>query len=225
MNIQLQELYLKKINGINNLDFEGEDLDGPLLMHCWEKEYISSEYKILFVGRESNGWLGHLTTNIHESLYRYCDFELCNNGNYTRFWQYIYDFKNILMPQTIGKRNFMWTNLSKFSTENGKAISKKNYELLVNKFNVFQREIEILKPDIIIFFTGNKWDHKIKNHFIDEISFEIVNKKIDKSELVQVKSRLLPIHTYRVNHPITLSIEKKWNLMEEIIEQIRKKQL
>lgn len=222
INKKLLSLYNSEIEKLTSANIKAENIDGPLLMHCWEEEYLNSKYKILFLGREPNGWLGDLYHEISYPIQRYKEFELCENGRYTVFWQYIYDFKNILMPETIGQKNFLWSNTSKFSkAKEGTAISLDDFMLFSDNFKVLENEIKITNPDVIIFFTGSDWDEKIQYQLDDHLTFNAVNKNFDKAELSRISSKTFPFHTYRVPHPITMQIQKKWKYMEQIIEIIK----
>jgi len=223
MNEELISIYQRELKILENAGFESHDFDGPLLMNCWEEDYLNSKYKMLFLGRESNGWFGKLNFDIYDCIKRYKDFELCNEGDYTTFWQYIYETKNILMPKTVGQKNFLWSNVSKFSNPDGTAIDFEDFKTFCDNFNVLQSEIEIAKPDVIIFFSGNSWDEKIQYQINDKISFERVSDNIPANELSRLVSDAFPYHTYRLAHPRTLQFQKKWNYMELIIENIRLK--
>lgn len=222
INTQLLKLYKKNIETLSKNNSLPENIDGPNLMYCWEEEYLNSEYRILFIGREPNGWLGFLNLNVDECIKNYKNFELCENGRYTTFWQYIYETKNILMPNTVGQKNFLWSNVSKFSkADDGSAIDLDDFKFFSDNFNVLEKEIEIVKPDVIIFFTGKSWDFKIQYQINDKIEFQPVSNKIETSELARLKSKYFPYNTYRVDHPITLQTQKKWSLMELIIKEIK----
>ena len=221
INDQLVKLYEKEISILKNSNIKSWDFDGPLLMHCWEKEYLQSEFKILFFGREPNGWMGDLVLNTSDCINKYKDFGLCENGRYTTFWQYIYHTKNILMPQSITQKNFLWSNVSKFSKLNGKSIDLDSYKFFCDNFQILETELKILKPDVIIFFTGESWDDKIRYQINSEIQFKSVKDEIPISKLSRVQSEILPYNTYRVDHPTTLQLQKNWNYMEIIMEQIK----
>ncbi len=222
INKKLSALYKKEIGRLLENKTFPENIDGPNLMYCWENEYLKSKYKILFVGREPNGWMGDLHLNVADCIKRYKEFELCENGKYTTFWQYVYETKNLLMPETIGQKNFLWSNVSKFSKAvEGTAIDLDDFKFFCDNFDVLEKEIEIIKPDVIIFFTDNSWDEKIQYQIKDEIKFNAVDIEIDKSELARLTAKPFPTHTYRVAHPITLQTQQKWNYMELIIENIK----
>lgn len=223
MNDKLLDIYEKECNRLEKSDIKSYNFDGPLLMYCWEEEYLNSEYKMLFLGQESNGWMGDLHLEAKDCLKTYKDFELCEYGRYTPFWQYIYETKNILMPDTIGQKNFLWSNVSKFSTLDGGPIDLESYKFFCDNFQVLEKEIEIVKPDVIIFFTGHGWDDKIQYQINEKINFNKLVDEIPADELAQLSSKSLPFHTYRVSHPRYLQLKKNWNYMVKIMENIKTK--
>ncbi|MFD0976784.1 hypothetical protein [Salinimicrobium gaetbulicola] len=222
INKKLFELYEKETKRLLEKNTFPDNIDGTNLMYCWENDYLKSKYKMLFIGREPNGWMGDLNLDVNDCIDRYKEFELCENGKYTTFWQYVYETKNLLMPETIGQKNFLWTNVSKFSKAvEGTAIDYDDFKFFCENFDVLEREIEITNPDVIIFFTDNSWDEKIQRQIKDKIKFSKVDNEIDNSELARISAKPFPFHTYRVAHPITLQTQKKWNYMERIIENIK----
>jgi hypothetical protein len=222
INEQLFNLYEQETNRLLKNETLPTNIDGPNLMYCWEDEYLQSDYKMLFIGREPNGWMGDLHLDVTDCIKRYKEFELCEYGKYTTFWQYVYETKNILMPKTIGQKNFLWSNASKFSKAvEGSAIDDDDFKFFCDNFRVLPTEIKITNPDVIIFFTGSNWDWKIQYQLNSNLEFEEVHPEIDKTELARLNSGDLPFHSYRVAHPITLQTQKKWNYMEMIIENVK----
>lgn len=222
INEQLKDLYENEAKRLLEKKSLPDNIDGINLMYCWENEYLNSQIKMLFIGREPNGWMGDLNLNVTDCINRYKEFGLCENGKYTTFWQYVYEIKNILMPKTIGQKNFLWTNVSKFSkADEGTAIDLNDFKFFYENFNVLERELEITKPDVIIFLTDNSWDEKIQFQISETINFLKVDNEIDKLELARLTSNPFPYHTYRVAHPITLQTQNKWHYIERIIEEIK----
>ncbi len=225
INFKLIELYEKYLPNLEAIFEDTEDIDGPLLMSCFEEDYLASKYKILFVGKEPNGWIGYYSSDMPTLLKRYEDFGLCtqNGSAYTNFWQYVYNFNLEINPNSQGKKNFLWTNTSKCSF-NGKALVWDDHKKFVELFNVLEKEIEITNPDIVVFFTGPSYDDKIKIQFSGEVLFEQVEYDIPINELAKVIHSSLPFHSYRVYHPDYMAIynPEKASLMETIKKQIEK---
>jgi hypothetical protein len=223
MNKQLRDLYGNELNRLKKVEITNDDIDGTHLMYVWEEEYKNSKYKILFVGRETNGWMGYLNLDLDDCINHYKDFNLCKKGKYTTIWRYMYEVKNILMPESIGKSNFLWSNVSKFcKAESGKALDMYDFKLLHDNFKVLEEEIKITQPDVVIFFTGKLWDEKIQYVLSEEITFEKMHSEVSVDDLARVHGSNLPLKTYRVGHPQSMQLKKQWHIMEKVIEDIRK---
>jgi len=96
-----------------------------------------------------------------------------------------------------------WTNINKFDLDANRPYG--DYELEISKLDsILISEIEILKPDICIFFTGPSFDQRIKSIF-DEVSFENINNW-DNRQLCSLKHAKLPRLTFRTHHPKSLRI-------------------
>jgi hypothetical protein len=52
---KLRSLYESKIHSLEKMDLK--DFAGPLLMSERAKNYEKQRYKLLFIGKESNGWM------------------------------------------------------------------------------------------------------------------------------------------------------------------------
>ncbi|MDR7318010.1 hypothetical protein [Brevibacillus nitrificans] len=63
-----------------------------------------------------------------------------------------------------GDDAFMNTNLVKFDFNEGK-LPREIEEILCTEFAVLPMEIEILNPDLIIFFTGPDYDERLLSTF------------------------------------------------------------
>jgi hypothetical protein len=216
INNQLENLYAKNISGVSEL--ENLELDGPLLMHCWEKEYLNSNFKILFIGQETYSWAGDIVTDINNEVNRYKQF--VNMEVSTPFWNCIYRINEQLNQNQ--NNNFQWTNISKFcNVKPPYPLSFDVHTKTVEHFNVLKEEIEILKPDVIIFFSGHSYDDKIEIQFKENLEFLSVFDEIPKIELARIKGSCLPEHTYRTYHPNYLQRSKKKYIIDFLLSKIR----
>lgn len=116
----------------------------------------------------------------------------------------------------------------------------KQYRYLIDKIkahqkDIFLKELEILKPDMVIFLTGNPydslfmdWQFDTSDNFFQEIP-EAVEQGIDKWKFGRLNSPLLPKNTFRTYHPNylrrasskVLSKEQKGFVFDFLKEQIR----
>jgi len=221
INEKLKELYTSKVDGVKQLANSLDDIDGPLLLKCWEDEYAKSKFKILFVGKECNGWVGYASDNVEECMKRYDNFKLSKNGNRTVFWQYVYWVNSLLNPEQREGNNFLWTNISKFCTLDGAGLEWAVHTETVKHFNCLIDEVKITNPDIVLFFSGPYYDDKMKVQFEGEISFKKVFDDIPQRELARVEHSVLPRHSYRVYHPSSLQRQMKSNYIQRLVEHIK----
>lgn len=216
------------------------------------EHYVLSDKKIMIVGQEANGhtydyekWdLKHW----REWAVDYLNFQVYDekpNGrsftkNKSPFWQ----FFKILKNQGYG---VCWNNLDKvrrYVKEDGKEW-KENYlpydkdnaerQILNRKIfgegkSLLEKEIEIAKPDIIVFAVGpsNPYYHTLYSAFLGS-SFtydQILNKcpyPTAKEECLNVQGVLnLPVSAFYTYHPNYLKQSKKF---EKVIEQITGKKI
>lgn len=224
INEKLRETYAKKIEGLKNSPAFADEVDGPILMHCWEEEYNKSQYKILFVGQECNGWIGYMDDKIETSIEGYKKFALSKNGNRTIFWQYVNKINSELNPDQAEEKNFLWTNVSKFSTLDGKGLDWETHLSTVDKFNCLKDEIAVTKPDVVIFLSGPDYDGKINTQFNNEVKFETFKER-NIREVSKLEHPDLPKHTYRIYHPNYLQRSKKTFLLDELIDHVKSDKL
>lgn len=220
INEKLKLLYGTKIQGIKQLSSFEDEIDGPLLMKCWEDEYLKSEFKILFIGKECNRWVG-LSDNVEKCINFYDQFKLSKNGNRTVFWRYVYWVNSLLNPEQSEGNNFLWTNVSKFCTIKGKGLEWNVHNKSVENFNCLVDEIKITNPDIIIFFSGPYYDDKIKIQFDGDITFNRVFDEIPVKELAKLEHPDLPKNSFRIYHPSALQWQKKSKYIDRLVELIK----
>ena len=237
-NEKLKELYsnlypnlTKEINKLNKkLEKESkkkERATNPLLLKVDEK-YLNADLKIMFFGQGTNRWLGERNNGVfHENFEPILDlYEHFYLGDACfsyggQFWNGINRFKKLVEKKfphnNIG---YIWNNIIKIGKcEKGFSNSINN---ITNKyFNVILKEIEILQPDVLIFFTGPNYD----------IHLEIILKELKKKEIKPFKEKELckiisdKINlTFRTYHPNYLwrhNINKFFNtIVAEISKEI-----
>lgn len=128
------------------------------------------------------------------------------------FWNNGFDhFSKALNKSYPNKKlYFMWNNISKFGkiNETGMTNEIRNFER--EYFSVIAKELEILKPNIVIFLTGPDRDIDIIANFgnvtfnkVGENDYYFSDKKKMKYETPRqiVGSSLLPKKTIRLYHP------------------------
>ena len=109
---------------------------------------------------------------------------------------------------------FLWNNLAKIGKANSKGKQTEAIkELEKNYFQVFEQELKILKPDVIIFRTGHRY---IPNS---------ESKKITKNNPVSVvKLTNFPdIFAVKTYHPSKCPKEFKYQVLELIEDYLKSK--
>ncbi|TDE12915.1 uracil-DNA glycosylase family protein [Dyadobacter psychrotolerans] len=219
VNQQLKDLYLPYLALTHKKTWDPKT-SSPLLMNVPD-DYLNMKRKILFVGQETHTWMGDMSKhyNVDELQTCYKNFDLGKNvtfGNSDKprqlnspFWNFFrtlfYDLNkedSSVTPKTSG---FLWTNISKFDF-NGTTPSKNVQEENAAGFELLKAEIEIVKPDIVIFCTGTKYDDKIKSVFQPTW-----NNILGGGLLTQLSTtdNSLPELTFQTKHPRTLCMKRE----------------
>ncbi|MCR4801115.1 MAG: hypothetical protein K5860_11470 [Bacteroidales bacterium] len=211
----------KELDELSKTNEDANNYAGPILMYCWEKEYLSAKKKILFVGQETQGWWDDFVEgeeSLKESIKTYEGFELGYSYYPTPFWKALHKINNVINKND--EKNFMWTNVNKFGLGCGPG---KPLQIILDKenesFNVLSEEIKILKPDVVIFFTGPYYDGDICKKIKDVEFLEVGNHSI--REFSKLKSTILPEKSYRTYHPAYLRKSKQEYIIDELINLIK----
>lgn len=204
MNDDLKKLYESKWNEL--LNNATDDATHPLLIQI-NGEYENADIKVMIAGQETDGWGGNLKGTISDVCklmdkykeYLYSDGKK-NKKNRRPFWnrknfRYFQEkIPKIYENKTV---SFVWNNVSKIGkTTRGK--SSKETQMLEKEYftGVFEEELKILKPNIIIFRTG---DRAIQvNH--KEIC-SVREKPVEKIELTSFPD-IFAVRTYHPNAKI-----------------------
>ena len=84
LNEQLNDLYRNNLGNLREMYsvLDGQKIFhyvGPLLIYCWEERYLSSKYRLMIIGQETNGWYGRaspLVTNSENCYFNLLSEEL-----------------------------------------------------------------------------------------------------------------------------------------------------
>lgn len=217
MNEKLKELYENKWDDLI-LNAKGTDATYPLLIKVDDK-YQNADIKVMIIGQETDGWCGVLEdnkkdiTSVQDTYFNYL-YE--NNKKYSRpFWNrknFRYFEEELTKIFSTKEVSFLWNNISKIGKNSSGKPTQKIENLEKDYFNIFEKELEILKPNIVIFTTGSR-------------KIPIEHKKIKpiKEEPVsQVELQKYPhIIAVRTYHPNARIKGGKKKFKEDIIELIR----
>lgn len=194
----LEEIYKKHEDGLKAIyaELEKNDLyDGcsyPLLLSTWDGEPTP---KAMFFGQETNGWGDSETIEGLMEGYRRFDLGV----NYpSLFWNYLWSMSDILGLS--GDHPFLWNNINKFGNADSKGRPADMVTELENKhFNVLAEELDAIKPEVCVFFTGPNYDEDIRAKLPD-VEF-IPIEGYETRWFARLKSKHLPENSFRIYHP------------------------
>lgn len=223
----LEEIYEMHAADLKNLYDELKDNDlfstcsYPLLLNMWEEEPAP---KVMFFGQEQNGWDWPDGSDCPENeggikyltnLYKW--FNLGNGPKpyNSLIWRYFRKMANKLSLST--EHAFLWNNINKIGKLNSKGRPDAKITELENKyFNVLAEELDAIKPEICIFFTGPNYDKDIRAKLPDVEFLPI--EGYGPREFVRVKSKHLPENSFRIYHPGYGNRRSAW--YQEVMDKI-----
>lgn len=195
MKNSLKTLYENKkplFEKITN-QFPNDGLSRPLLISP-NSEYQNQNIKILIVGQETHGW-GCFSDDIEAGMKLYEVFNLGEENCASPFWNVTRKVEDILVGT---KFSCAWTNLNKYDV-GAERPSGDHLNAISSLDHILIDEIKILRPDIVIFFTGPDFDSRIRSVFT-EVCFENI-EEFPIGQLARLKHPQLPPKSYRTYHP------------------------
>lgn len=123
---------------------------------------------------------------------------------------------------------FLWNEISKLSTREGRSrkVHDSIHRYETDFFHVIPQEIELLKPDIIIFLTGfgEPYDQYIHENFHIQSTSSVDNISINDVIKMELKEVSL---AYKTHHPGTTNVAghslkdaERWNHYNAILDDI-----
>lgn len=195
----------------------------PLLINIDEDTFRKADIRIMFFGQETNDWEGVWGgRTLDQLLSMYTDFfgtGYCFKYG-GQFWNAISKYLQAVKDKYPGKTvSFVWNNLLKIGRANGKGAPPWTLiQIEQESFPVIQEELEILEPNIIIFFTGPYYDEYLKSKLHVTHFNQVINWSTWK--LARVVSEKLPSRSFRTYHPNFLWRNRFYDYMNTIISEI-----
>jgi hypothetical protein len=205
---QLRETYMKAWGDLTQAIPRNEGYSYPLLVATTPGYFSSSVIKLLVVGQQTNGWHGIFDEKCNDkaidelmALYRkFNSGESCKKSLIMKAGQ---ELQSKINPGS-DRSGFMWSNIVRLDRA-GKRPSA--IESVLSKIPWLFQEISILKPDVIVFFTGTDYDDRLITTF-PGIALTAV-PGFPSSMLSRLKHPSLPERTFRTYHPNHLARKKK----------------
>jgi len=195
INKELEKLYRPYWDkALERITEDKLELSNPLLIKIDEKEYETSNVKIMIFGQETFGWNGQFGSEnmnverLMDDYFAYLHYDEQDdsyfhglNDDYRTskrrikgkkkraFWKAFKYFEKEIKLQlhNIHKPYFIWNNIAKISKNDQKGMDDKIRKFTKENFSTVLEEIKILKPDMVIFLTGPNRDGDIKHYFKD----------------------------------------------------------
>jgi len=221
INKDLEDLYRKYwdqllIDGniiIQNNKKKNNHPANPLLLKVNEEKYESADIKVMVFGQETWGWQGSFAKSVMYLMDRYDIFfnkeNFYKNRSISAFWKGFDFFKDeITKYYSQNDIVILWNNISKIGRYEAKGTTSEIRNLEQNSFPVIKEEMNILKPDIVVFLTGNR-DDDIRFHYPDVCFKKYRNRnnltsksgKIKFKPAYKVISKDLPSRAVKLYHP------------------------
>jgi hypothetical protein len=214
-----------------------ERASAPLLVSPHD-EWLKATFRVLIVGQETHGW-GY-TTNEGEphlaTVNNFSDFTASANGvesmlrgyeaflHESEYWQrnsaFWRAFRICGKAVNCGQSSFLWTNIFKVDVQGSvvRNCSRSERELILeSQRDLLKREIRLLAPDVVLFFSGPTYDPALQFAFSD-ISFHPFRAGTDARELAYVRSSDLAPLCLRSFHPSYLQRSRRWSTVLSMAE-------
>lgn len=184
-------------------DFDEKNPTNLLCLNISD-EYLQADIKVMVFGQETNDWHGDYGgANEAESLVEEYDEFFTSKKCFSyggQFWNAVSKTVDTLQDKTGKSVGLLWNNIVKI----GKAGDKGRPEIELIEWQkpamkMIIKEIEVAKPDIVIFFTGPDYDDMLHLVF-EDIKFECASEKSVR-QLALVSSKYLPVNSIRTYHP------------------------
>ncbi|MDQ7074956.1 MAG: hypothetical protein Q9O24_07335 [Gammaproteobacteria bacterium] len=223
MNKKLAKLYEDKWP---DLKVEASKIVGvtpahPLLIKV-RGDYEKADVKVMIVGQETDGWNGDFDSSSSKSVdflmddyfaYFYDDFKYPYHyvgrmkKKYRRpFWNKSnFNFFSSELKSHFGgkgkKVSCIWNNVSKIGQIHRGRHTDEIEAMEESYFDVFRKEVEILRPNIIIFSSGPTRDRLIKER-MGGCDFSKIHSGYTKRQLTKIIFNDFPdICGFRTYHP------------------------
>jgi len=221
MNEKLTALYERHWNKFIVEHSKIEHCSYPLLIKVSE-EYENADIRVMVVGQETDGWAikEKEKNNIANLQNAYLEY-LCNNKEKYRrpFWNrknFKFFQERLTQAFSSKKVSFVWSNVSKIGKDSRGKATDEIQKLEKDYFNVFDKELQILKPHIIIFRIGNR--HIPVEH---QVLKNIKSSPVANVVLVNYPN-IIAVRTYHPNARISGGTKiYKEQLLDLIIEKMR----
>ena len=175
--------------------------------------YALASTRLMVVGQQTYGWGDPpYVGSVQLLMAGYASFDLGNGYRRSPLWMAAHKLHRALNPEG-PERAFLWSNLVKVDQKGERPTPE--VEEMAARLGLLQMEIELTKPDVVIFFTGPDYDDRLKATF-PSVRF------VDAGRLIhRLEHPHLPTRSFRTYHPKHLRLSRNWSVLTELIALAR----
>ena len=133
------------------------------------EEFETADIRIMVYGQETNSWYNEFHPNNQPIIECYDNFfnrgECWSYGG--QFWNGVSRFISLLEEKYPDKSiKLLWNNIVKIGKYDEKGFPPDYiYEVERNHFSVIKDELEIIKPNVVLFLSGPNYDSVLEDNF------------------------------------------------------------
>ena len=243
MQEELNRVYKNFLNSAQLSEELKRRLSAPLLIRVSEK-WKESKKRVLVVGQETLGWDfdPKQTTGAYSKISSFSDFIKKDNSvesmvrgyfyfDFARhqpkhhrspFWRAFRQVRAANRDEVDGiNSSVLWSNLFRMSLDGGSVVKNGTKEEVaaVQKASkgILRKEVEILKPTSVLFFTGPNYNNALYSEFknVELLPF----KGYPMSRTSYIRHPRLPKSTLRTYHPGYLN-RGHWKVVDQVVDAV-----
>lgn len=204
VNSQLRELYLGLWPRLMTLLPDDASFSNPLLLKVGPA-YCNAPHRILVIGQQTDTWYNQVRTRdlpdpVATLMDIYEEFDLARPHPTRRRSPYWWASHHVSeqLNGAVPPADFVWSDLVRIDDRRARSSQQMETELCA--LGMLRREIEILAPDVVLFFTGPRYEERLRETF-PGVGFTQVSPNHPASSLARITHESLPVSTFRTYHP------------------------
>jgi hypothetical protein len=221
INLQLEHAYQVAFASFAREFPSASGLSSPFLIRVPET-FALARVKLVIIGQETYGWGPNPPLErpsfdspaVARGMQDHQDFGLGQGWLHTPFWQAAHQLYRMLNPGG-PDGGFIWTNLVRMDQDHGprrrNRRPQRDVEDRVCGLRLLESELELLRPDVVVFFTGPSYDDRLRLTF-PSIQFMPVARTLCRLESPDTKG--LWVRSY---HPRYLRMKRHWSTLDSIV--------
>lgn len=209
MNAKLLQFYKTALDKLFKSWVPEPEDSRPMLISV-PPGYSTSRVKLMVVGQEAGGWAETVPirpNSARDLMHAYQDFSLGRHQHSTPFWQGARHVNEKMNPG-VDTESFLWSNLVKVDVR--RVRPPPEVEEALTSLGLLQAELTITMPAAVIFFTGPRYDDRMRKTF-SGIEFEDLGGGT-------AKITGLPFNAVRTYHPRYLRMSGRWGELDKAVE-------